>query len=99
MLALAAAIVVAALLLRLYAIGQDELWLDEASSFQIATATDFVDVAVLNNTPPLYYALLRGWIRVLGNSEAAVRSLSAIFGTIFVGAIIWVGWTIFRPSV
>ncbi len=97
--ALAAAIILLAVTLRLHAIGQDELWLDEASSFQIATAADWVDVAVLNNTPPLYYVLLRGWIGVFGNSETAVRSLSAVFGTLFVAAIIWFGWTIFHPAV
>ena len=95
----AALIVLLAVALRAHAIGQDELWLDEASSFHIATATDWLDVAVLNNTPPLYYVLLRGWIGVFGNSEAAVRSLSAVCGTLFVVAIIWFGWTVFRPVV
>jgi uncharacterized membrane protein len=29
--------------------------------------------------PPLYYQFLYAWVRAIGNSERAVRSLSALF--------------------
>ena len=38
-------------------------------------------LAHTEGNPPLYFLLLDGWMRLFGDSEAAVRSLSAIFGT------------------
>lgn len=35
-------------------------------------------------TPPLYYVLAWGWTRLFGDSEAGLRSLSALLGTITV---------------
>lgn len=35
-------------------------------------------------TPPLYYVLAWGWTRVFGDSEAGLRSLSALLGTLAV---------------
>ena len=40
----ATAIVVVALLLRIYRIGEQELWLDEAFSFHIATMPNWLEV-------------------------------------------------------
>ena len=31
-----------------------------------------------DTAPPLYYILLRGWVRVFGFSESALRSMSAL---------------------
>jgi len=55
------------------------LWLDEAQSVSFARLP-LLDVAPAlreDGAPPLYYLLLHGWIRVFGNGDAAVRSLSA----------------------
>ncbi|MEA2440373.1 MAG: mannosyltransferase [Thermoleophilaceae bacterium] len=38
-------------------------------------------LAHTEGNPPVYFALLDGWMRLFGGSEAAVRSLSAVFGT------------------
>ena len=89
-----------ALVLRVYRIGEQELWWDEALSSHLAIVTDGLGQALrLEDTPPLYYLLLRGWVAVAGTSEAAIRLLSACFGTLFVGTAIVAGWRLFNRSV
>jgi uncharacterized membrane protein len=93
-------VVLLALLLRLHGIGTQELWVDEAYSYLLATAPDWLGPATLaNNTPPLYHFLLRGWMVVAGQDEAGLRLLSVAFGVLFVATVIWAGWEIFTPSV
>ena len=58
--AVAAAIVALALFLRVYQVGTQDLWLDETVSFHIAVLESGLGDVLLNqNTPPLYYLLLR----------------------------------------
>jgi uncharacterized membrane protein len=97
---IATIITLLAFLLRVYRIGRLELWLDEAYSFLLATTPEWFGPATLsNNTPPLYHVLLRGWMAVVGDSEAGLRLLSALFGTLFVVAVIWGGRLLFTPTV
>ena len=42
------------------------------------------EVARSESTPPLYYGLLWVWVRLLGTSADALRSLSACFGVLTV---------------
>ena len=64
------------------------VWLDEVSSLSFATQNlQGIIMRLRNDTNlPAYYLILHQWIAVFGNSEAAARSLSAIFylGTIVV---------------
>ncbi len=85
---LAAGIVAGAFLLRAYHIGKQEFWLDEAASFRRAITGQ------QSSNAALYYLLLRGWVAIAGQSEAALRLLSAISGTLFVLVVIWAGRTI-----
>lgn len=57
------------------------LFLDEANSVIIAShnAAGILDSLSRDNNLPLYYFLLGGWMRAFGNSEVALRSLSALF--------------------
>lgn len=89
----ALAIIALAIGLRAWQLGAKSLWIDEASSLYFADRplTQIVtDTEEFN--PPLYYALLHGWIALFGTSEAALRSLSALFGVLAVGLTGWVGW-------
>lgn len=81
--ALVAATLVGALL-RFFDLGGHPLWLDENATF--------VDIHTLFGRGPdapvfvqgsnlLYYTLLWGWAQVFGESEAALRSLSALAST------------------
>ena len=60
------------------------LWLDEAQSVAIArlplsgAGTTLWDGLRQDGSPPLYYLLLHGWIRLFGTSGHAVRTLSAL---------------------
>jgi hypothetical protein len=57
------------------------LWLDEAQSVAIARLPlgDLLQALKHDGSPPLYYLLLHGWIRLFGTGDTAVRALSAVF--------------------
>ncbi len=67
------------LVLRFYA--GTPLWLDEALSVNIARLPlgEIPGALRLDGHPPLYYVLLHGWIELFGESDGAVRALSAVF--------------------
>lgn len=68
--------------LRYHGIDREPLWMDEAATLRYAD----LPLAqlwgkALDTNPPLYYTLQKAWL-VFGRSEAALRSLSALIGTI-----------------
>jgi mannosyltransferase len=70
--------------LRLWEIGQQSFWLDEAFTVDLVQRPfgDMLSgVASTESTPPLYYVLAWLWERVFGHGEAGLRSLSAVIGT------------------
>jgi len=72
--------------LRLYHIQAQSLWNDEGTSIALA-ARDLATItegAAHDIHPPLYYYVLHFWMMLFGNSELAVRSLSALLGTLLV---------------
>lgn len=92
-------ILVLALGLRIHRIGAQELWLDEAAALHWATAPNWLAQTLLNNTPPLYYLMLRLWTHLAGQSQEALRLPSAACGTLFVAAVVWTGREVFNPRV
>ena len=82
-----AVIVTVAAGLRLALLGRNSLWFDEAF---VAYALHknwrdlMVFLAVHDNHPPLYYALMKAWAGLAGTGEAALRAPSAVFGIICV---------------
>ncbi len=88
------AILGAATGLRLTALDAQSLWLDEFASWQQASAPSVREVIARLRTdvhPPLFAILLHFAIGVLGDSEAALRVLSALAGVAAVYAIFRVG--------
>lgn len=74
--------------LRFDALGSKSLWLDEALSWRLS---GFPLGMMIRRTsepatvhPPLYFATLRLWRRIGGESEWALRSLSALLGVLTV---------------
>lgn len=89
-----------AALLRFFALGEG-LWLDEVLSVNIASEgvgailRSGESLSNLNLHPPLYHLILRFWILLFGHSDLALRSLSALFGTISVLLLYRVGTELF----
>jgi mannosyltransferase len=59
------------------------LWLDEAQSVAFASLPlDEIPGALREDgAPPLYYVVLHGWMWLVGDSDVAVRALSALLST------------------
>jgi uncharacterized membrane protein len=67
--------------LRLAAIGDKTLWLDEAFSLWMARhdlPALFAWLVYIDHHPPLYYILLHEWVTLFGYTPSALRSLSAV---------------------
>ena len=80
-------------MLRFYALGSKSLWLDEAFSVDRAKLTqDQIWSGQYDPVhPPLYYSCLHAWVGLIGDSETAVRLLSAISSTLSLGAVYLLG--------
>ncbi len=91
-LALAIVLVVAAIL-RFHGLGYRSLWLDETVSWHQASQPlwAMLKATAGDNHPPLHNTILYVAIRALGDSEAAMRLPSALWGIGAVAAIFWVG--------
>src|SRR3954449_9843708 len=88
------AILVAGAVLRFATLSNQSFWLDEAIAIDAARHSLgglFDSLAHTEGNPPLYFLLLDGWMRLFGDSEAAVRSLSALFGTAMIVVTFLVG--------
>jgi mannosyltransferase len=94
-------IVLIGLLFRIYHLGTQSIWLDEAFSVALAKMTlpQMVQAAAPDVHPPLYYFLLHYWIIVFGTSESAVRLLSVLFGVLAIPMIYVVGRQLFNKQV
>jgi mannosyltransferase len=89
------------LCLRGYRLDGQSLWADEGNSAALAArslATITRDAAH-DIHPPLYYYCLHLWVRLWGNSEIALRSLSALAGTALVFATFLLGRELFPRRV
>lgn len=77
--------------LRFHALGAQSLWVDETNSvkyaavFEPLTGHDLLE----NLHGPLHAVLLHAWSRLCGTSEAALRSLSALAGTLTIPLLYW----------
>jgi hypothetical protein len=83
-----------ALSLRLFAIGNQNLWHDEHMSLRVASATSDEMPVLLrtleSNKPPLYFTLLHYWLS-LGSSEFWLRFPSALAGSLGCVAAVAIG--------
>jgi mannosyltransferase len=86
--------------LRLSELNADSLWLDEASSIEFANhpPAGIIEATAKDVHPPLYYFALHYWMLLFGDSETAVRFLSALFGILALPVIYKVAAHLFDRS-
>src|SRR5215217_5760759 len=92
------AILLVALLLRVFQLDAESLWLDEATSVYRGNH-DFVQIlglSIPDRTPPLYLLLLHYWMQLFGDSEFSVRLPSVLFGVFSVAMLYKVGTLLFN---
>src|SRR5262245_19256502 len=82
---------VGALLLRLYRLAAQRLWLDELNTWWLVHSSGWgalwSDMWRGEAGYPLYHLLLKGWVLLAGDSEWALRLPSALAGAAAVAAI------------
>jgi uncharacterized membrane protein len=74
--------------LRVTLLGQHSLWFDEAYVYRVTQASWpglFAQLRAQDAHPPLYYVLMKLWVRVAGDSEVAMRAPSVCFSVATVG--------------
>jgi len=95
-------IVLIGVFLRVYDLGVQSLWFDEAFSVWISkmSLSQIVPtVAGVDVHPPLYYFILHYWIALFGTSEVAVRLPSVLFGVLAIPVIYVLGRRLFTEEV
>jgi uncharacterized membrane protein len=70
--------------LRWSTLSAQSFWDDEGYSLWISQLSprDIWRALLVDTGPPLYYTLLHDWVGLFGTSEAALRSLSALFASL-----------------
>lgn len=97
----AGALLLLALLVNVVHLGSKSMVLDECASAAYARADRIELIHVLVRSDPnmsLYYVLLNFWVRVFGDSEAALRVPSALFGALTVPAFYLLGRRLFGAT-
>ncbi len=81
------------LVLRLAQLDFQPLWWDEGYSVWFATHPlgQMAALTAEDIHPPLYYALLHGWIQLFGPGPSALRLLSVLFGALAIAAVYLAG--------
>jgi uncharacterized membrane protein len=77
--------------LRFWHLGSQSFWFDESYTVDLVgrgLGDMLSTIPRTESTPPLYYLLAWPWAKLFGDSEAGLRSLSALIGT----ATIPLGW-------
>jgi len=88
------AVVLLGTVLRFYGLGTENLWLDEALSWQqaILPVAELMRSVAADVHPPVYALMLHFITSVFGDSEWVMRALSAICGA----ASVWLTWLVCR---
>lgn len=84
-----------AVALRVFQLGAESLWLDEATTVVYVerwTLTEtLVQLPNVSPHPPLYFVLIELWASAFGTSEVAIRSLSAVLSVLTIPTIYLTG--------
>lgn len=89
--------------LRIYDLGSESIWYDEAISIAVAKLglIDQIGWSFVqnDNNPPLYYQIMHFWISIFGDSEFSVRFPSALIGSISIFMVYIIGRSNFSKQV
>ena len=91
-------ILLVAFSLRIYQLGTESLYLDEAFSVRTSSNSfgQLLKASLADINPPLYYLLLHYWMLLFGSSEFWVRLPSVLFGTCSVAVLYKLGSILFN---
>jgi len=92
-------IVILGFVLRLYHLGTSSLSTDEVLTVLRARFSLNELVTSLKVHPPLYYIILRPWVKIFGNSELAIRFPSLIFSVLSIIFIFKLAKELFNEKV
>ena len=94
-------IIVVGATLRLVHLDGMSLWIDEMYSIAIRGPMSLMELLVVSSDshPPLYYALLHGWMATVGDSGASARLLSALFSIATIPTLYRLGVELFDDRV
>lgn len=89
------------LLLRLFKLGYNDLWYDEAISIYITKIFfNFSVYSLLAHFDrPLFYSILYSWIKLFGQSEFSIRFPALVFSTLTIPSIYILGKKMFNSKV
>jgi hypothetical protein len=92
-----AAIIALSVFFRMYHIATNDMWVDEANTVLNAEKdlSGIISSVRPDGSPPLYHFMLHYWMAFFGQTETAVRSLSALFGVLLVVSLFFVGRKLF----
>ncbi len=70
------------LLLRCQGLSARSLWFDEAFTWRLVSFSwaEMCERLPRDNSPPLYFLLLKAWVTLFGDTPVALRSLSVLLG-------------------
>jgi len=95
-------IILLGVVLRIYDLSGESIWLDEAVTSQVSELSirELIQwmIAKNDNNPPLYYMLMHFWVSLFGHSEFSLRLPSVIVGTGSIILIYAVGKLIFNRT-
>ena len=96
-------IVLLGAVLRLYNLGGESIWLDEAVTSEVSKLSirELMQwmIEQNDNNPPLYYMLMHFWVSFFGDSEFSLRLPSAIIGTGSIVMIYLVGNLLYNRTI
>ncbi|MCX7717328.1 MAG: hypothetical protein N2111_02850 [Candidatus Sumerlaeaceae bacterium] len=99
--ALVLAALALALVLRLWGIGRESLWLDEAFTYDFTSGSvaALCERTARDAHPPGFYLGVRAWRQAFGDSDAVLRGYSVLWSLIGLLAAGALGWALFGGAV
>ncbi|MFH1053662.1 MAG: glycosyltransferase family 39 protein [Candidatus Woesearchaeota archaeon] len=94
-------VLIIALFLRMYNLGEESYWLDEANSIRQSQESfgKSMEMVKKDTHLPLYTILLHFWVHMFGTTEFVTRLLSVIIGVFSVVLIYFIGKKLFNANI